>query len=462
MQITPGLSLRLRITLAAGAVVLLALVLGAVALRALQFDSLRSNVDDALAVRAGDIETLLRDDALPPVLTDRDAEEALVQVRGPDGAVVSSSANAAGAALLIPVDIAAEVHASDERRYATVTELPIEDEEFRVLGAPVSVGGTRYEIFVAASLDSAREAVAALTAGLALGVPLLTLFVALLTWLVVGRALSPVEAIRREVAEISEADLSHRVPAPRSDDEIGRLAATMNAMLERLQRARDRQRRFVADASHELRSPITNIRAQLEVDAARPDAADHVATQQGVLRETLRLERLVDDLLLLAGSDEGRPAHDAPVDLDDLVFQEAARATDATDGVSIDTSRVSGGQVMGEAGQLSRLVANLLENALRFARSRIELQLAEEGGVVRLRVADDGPGIAEADRERVFERFTRLDASRARAAGGAGLGLAIVREIANRHGGTVQAGASALGGAEILVELPPSTGALGR
>ena len=327
------------------------------------------------------------------------------------------------------------------------------------LGLPVLVDGARYEIYVAQSLDPAREAIAALTAGLALGVPVLTLFVGLLTWLLVGRALSPVEAIRREVAEITGSGLNRRVPAPNRDDEIGRLAQTMNAMLARLEAARDQQRRFVADASHELRSPITNIRAQLEVDQARPDAADPLATQQGVLAETLRLERLVDDLLLLARSDEETPARRAAVDLDDLLFQEVARADRAGAHVTVDTSRVSGGQVLGDAGQLARMVANLLENALRFATARVELSLQETGGGVRLSVADDGPGIAEQDRERIFERFTRLDASRARAAGGAGLGLAIVREIVDRHGGTVRAQASAQGGAEFLVELPAASDA---
>ena len=454
-----GISVRLRIAITAMLVVLVTLLLGAIALRALQFDSLRSNIDDSLAVRAGDVEALLRDESLPALLTIRDAEEALVQVVGPNGVIVSASANAAQAPLLIPDHIARAVATADKAHFATVPELPIEDEEFRILGLPVLVDGARYEIYVAQSLDPAREAIAALTAGLALGVPVLTLFVGLLTWLLVGRALSPVEAIRREVAEITGSGLNRRVPAPNRDDEIGRLAQTMNAMLARLEAARDQQRRFVADASHELRSPITNIRAQLEVDQARPDAADPLATQQGVLAETLRLERLVDDLLLLARSDEETPARRAAVDLDDLLFQEVARADRAGAHVTVDTSRISGGQVLGDAGQLARMVANLLENALRFATARVELSLQETGGAVRLSVADDGPGIAEQDRERIFERFTRLDASRARAAGGAGLGLAIVREIVDRHGGTVRAQASAQGGAEFLVELPAASDA---
>jgi signal transduction histidine kinase len=243
--------------------------------------------------------------------------------------------------------------------------------------------------------------------------------------------------MRAEVAEITARDLSRRVVEPVAEDEIGRLARTMNGMLDRLQAAADRQRRFVADASHELQSPLASARAQLEVGLATGADTDWPDTVEGVLGEHDRMERLVQDLLFVASADEvaGAPRRER-VDLDDLVLEEA-RSLRTRGRVEVDLSRVSGGQVLGDAHQLGRVVRNLLDNAERHAHSRVVVELRTHGDAVELTVADDGEGIRPEDRARVFERFTRIDAGRARSAGGTGLGLAIAKTVVEAHGGTI-------------------------
>jgi signal transduction histidine kinase len=263
-----------------------------------------------------------------------------------------------------------------------------------------------------------------------------------------------VEAIRREVAAISAAELHRRVPDQPGDDEIARLARTMNAMLGRLEGARDRQRRFVSDASHELRSPVASIRQHAEVALAHPARSTVTGLAATVLAEDLRIQRLVSDLLVLASADERSPApRRRPVDLDDLVF-EAARDLRATSDLRLDTTAVSAGRVAGEPAALRRVLGNVVENAVRHARERIAFALAESGGTVLLAVDDDGPGIPAADRERVLERFVRLDDARDRDAGGSGLGLAIVVELVAAHGGTVAVTCGPLGGTRIEIRLP--------
>jgi signal transduction histidine kinase len=207
-------------------------------------------------------------------------------------------------------------------------------------------------------------------------------------------------------------------------------------MLARLERATEAQRRFVADASHELRSPLATIRAAHEIAAAHPSSTDWKAVNEDVLAELDRLERLVDDLLFLARSDELAPRlQQDDVDLDDLVTAEAGRLRRTTD-LDVVTA-VAPVRVTGDPHELARVLRNLADNAVRYAVERVELRVSCQGDEALVDVIDDGPGIQECDRERVFERFVRLDDSRERRAGGAGLGLAIARDIARAHGGDV-------------------------
>ena len=300
------------------------------------------------------------------------------------------------------------------------------------------------------SIGDVNRTVHSVTDELLLGVPLLVAATALLAWWLAGRALHPVESIRAEAAAITATTMHRRLPEPDTHDEVGRLARTMNAMLDRLEESSTRQRQFVSDASHELRSPVAAIRAQLEVALRRGEQTDWPRVARRVLDEDQRLEAAVRELLELARVEESRVATPVEVDVDDLVLEEAGRVRP----VPVDTSRVSAGRVTGDPGELGRVVRNLLDNASSHARSRVAVAVSTGEGSVWLVVDDDGPGIPAEDHDRVFDRFTRLDEGRGRAGGGAGLGLAMVRAIAERHGGSVHLDDAPLGGARFVVRLP--------
>ncbi len=309
----------------------------------------------------------------------------------------------------------------------------------------------RVTLIAQRSLAEVNDTTNNTTDALLIGVPLLVLLVGALTWYLAGRALRPVELIRAEAAAITGSTMHRRVPEPGTSDEVGKLANTMNAMLDRLERSSDRQRQFVSDASHELRSPVTVIRAQLEVALRRGDLTDWPTVAERVLAEDDRLEQTITELLELARVDENGDQSDfTEVDLDEIVLEEVSRVR----GIGVDVSHVSAGRVLGRAQQLARVVHNLLDNARRHADHAVAVSLETRDGTVELIVDDDGPGIAPEDRDRVFERFTRLDEGRARDAGGMGLGLALVKATVERHRGTVTIDESPLGGARFIVELP--------
>jgi len=281
------------------------------------------------------------------------------------------------------------------------------------------------------SLAPTRQAIAALRRLLLPGVPALLLLVALLTWLAVGRALKPVSAIRGKLADITAHDLHRRVPEPDSRDEIAALARTVNDTLDRLQTAVEQHKRFVADAAHELRSPLAILRTRLELAGAEAPA---LAAQ--ALTDVERIQTLTADLLLLARLDAGEPPHDQEVDLGQVVAEEAAQPRPRPD-VTVDLNIAPDVLVHGSAGQLTRLTANLVDNAVRHAATTVTVRLTADGPSAVLEVADDGPGIPLEHRETVFDRFTRLDQARARDHGGSGLGLAIARDIVAAHRGSL-------------------------
>jgi signal transduction histidine kinase len=318
----------------------------------------------------------------------------------------------------------------------------------------VSTSGQPVKVVAASPLADVQRSVSELSRLLWVGIPIFVVLVGGLAWVLVGRALKPVESMRREVDEISDSTLHRRVAEPASGDEVARLAHTMNAMLNRLEGAAERQRQFVSDASHELKSPLTTIRTKVEVASLHPDDANWSDVSGTVLGEVDRLDDMVGDLLQLARLDEtgGVPGTRADVDLDELVTAEAARLRGV--GVTVDDSGVAAARVQGDGSALARLVRNLADNAARHARSTVGVSVSNGGGEAVVRVDDDGPGVPVADRDRVFERFTRLDEGRARGAGGAGLGLALVRAVAVAHGGTVRVLDAPLGGARFEVRLP--------
>jgi len=449
-------TVRVRTTVAAVVVVGVAMGVGAVVLIAVLRGTLTREVRIAAQLRGQDVATLLASDPSPVgALAVDEADELLIQVLDDQGRVVAASPNAGG---LAPV---ARLRPDVSRLVRAPPGGPVEaggELAAVATGADTPLG--RRTVVVARSTEDATEATAVVGRLLAVGLPLLLAVVAVTTWIVVGRALAPVEAIRTEVDAISAAALHRRVPDPPADDEIGRLARTMNRMLARLEQAQARQRRLVSDASHELRSPVAAIRQHAEVALAHPGRTTAGELAETVLAEDLRLQRLAEDLLLLTRADEHSLAlRRRPVDLDDLVFDEARRLRGAG-GLRIDTTAVSAGRVDGDAAALRRMVRNLADNAARHAGGHLAFSVTERDGTVLLAVDDDGPGIPVADRERVFERFVRLDGARSRDDGGSGLGLAIVAELATVHGGTVAIASSSLGGARVEVTLPhPGSGA---
>ncbi|MFI9078254.1 sensor histidine kinase [Streptomyces sioyaensis] len=292
--------------------------------------------------------------------------------------------------------------------------------------------GAEATVRAGSALAPEEDVVASVRDAMLIGLPLLLVVVAGVTWLVTRRALRPVEGIRGEMAAITAStDLSRRVPVPSSRDEIGRLARTTNETLAALELSVERQRRFVADASHELRSPIASLRTQLEVAVAHPELLD----VPGAVVDTVRLQRLAADLLLLARLDAGERPVDTRVDLAAMVREETSQRV--ADRVPVQIGELAGGEVAGSRSQLARVLGNLLDNAQRHAAGSVRVAVAREGEEVALRVEDDGPGVPEGERERIFERFVRLDDARARDDGGAGLGLAIARDVAVRHGGSL-------------------------
>ncbi|MFG1690341.1 sensor histidine kinase [Nonomuraea sp. NPDC049269] len=304
-----------------------------------------------------------------------------------------------------------------------------EDDAFAVAGMPVSTSSGSGMLWARASLAGADQALATLNGALLPGVPALLLVVAGMTWFSVGRTLAPVAAIRAKVADITARDLHQRVPVPRSGDEIAALATTVNGTLDRLETAVETHKRFVADAAHELRSPIATLRARLELAEPSDLTAEALA-------DVDRLQSLAADLLLLAKLDAGEPLRTGDLDLGQVAAEESVRIKRRPE-LRMELDVEPDVVFQGSRAHLARLVTNLVDNAVRHAATVVQVRVHGEDGQAVLRVLDDGPGIPEGQREAVFDRFTRLDEARARDVGGAGLGLPIARDIASLHGGTL-------------------------
>lgn len=444
---------RVRSALAAVGVVAAALVIGALVLLFLLQRSLIGSAETVAAGRAQEVAVQVGDEGegrLAETLQTRGLRGELVQVLDGAGAVVAASGAQAASAPISDLRPPPGVLLTSPAGRLAVLDF---DEQYLVAARGVENGQRRYVVLAAVSIESQRESLATVSLYLAGGLPLLLLVVGGATFVFVGRSLRPVEQIRRRVAGIGSRQLDERVPVPPSGDEIARLAETMNSMLERLEGAHNSQRRFVADASHELRSPLATLRAGLDLAGPERDESSWLLLHTTLSAECDRMTRLVDDLLLLAKADEHsvRLTIDE-VDLDDIVGAEARRLRTATTlQITADLQPV---RIHGDAPRLAQSLRNLADNAARHAQSGIRLSLRVEGEHAVIEVIDDGPGIPHEDRDRVFERFVRLDASRERASGGSGLGLAIVREILAAHQGTVDVSAAPKGGACFSMRIP--------
>ena len=442
--------LAIRSALAAGAVVTIALALGAAALLFVLDRSLISALDDAATARAQDVTTSLRSD--PPAdldsqLLDTNQRITLVQVVDSAGQVVRSSDTDPG------------TPATEVRPSAGGSPVPgligrsEHGADLRITAQGARGVGGEYTVLVAASEEPVEATLATVGGLLALGGPLIVLVAAVVTYKLVRRSLRSVDHIRTQVATISSTDLGERIPVPAPRDEIAALASTMNDMLARIEAGHTAQRRFVGDASHELRSPLATVSMALELADARPELLDRELVRDTLLPEVTRMQLLVGDLLLLARADEhGLPLRLGDVDLDDIV-DTAVHRTRAETGKTV-TASLTPVRVHGDRTQLERVVRNLIDNAVRFAAHAVHAELSRRGNTAQIIISDDGPGIPQPDRVRVFDRFVRLDNARERDRGGSGLGLAIVAEIISAHRGSVRIGESAQGGVAVVVTLP--------
>lgn len=429
------MSLRLRLALFGAAVVALALVVFGVLLYALLSRGVVTNQDDALRARAEQAVAALDASGAPPAASPvapadtRTTTDVFLEVFDRGGKLLYSTA----APPLTPTSTSGFTTSGGFRLYA----VPF-DAGYVVTGQSTRVPQSSLSGIVVFLIVSA---VPALIAAL------------LASWLVAGRALAPLKTVALTAEDVGrDHDLGRRLVEPRTHDEVNALARSFNGMLSRLQDAFEAQKRFVADASHELRTPLTTIQANAGLLASRDVTGDvRRAAADDVVAESARMSRLLDRLLTLARADAGFRLGRAPVDLDRLVEEvcRQAAALHPDRRLDVDAAAVT---VEGDDDALRQLVANLVDNALRHGRARIQVQLRAEGRWARLVVADDGPGVPPEERERIFERFHRVE--RSRTGPHAGLGLAIARWIAEQHDGRIVAGDAELGGAAFLVDLP--------
>lgn len=447
-------SLRLRVTLLSTAIAILVLLAFATVVVLFFRLQLLANLDHSLEQRADQIaaesaytsDTGTSSDDSSSFANSNTADR-FAQLLSAEGEPIAWTPNLDGFAPLV------EVPSRQTQFTKTIETVDLDDDSYRILVRRFARPGGDQILVVGENTDDLHDSVRALVILLTVMIPIAVGALGLVTWWLVGRTLGSVESIRSEVASITSSEMHRRVPESDSGDEIALLAQTMNDMLGRLQESAIQQQRFVADASHELRSPLTRMRTELEVDLRRPDA-DLQATAESVLEETASLQQLTEDLLYLAQSDAETSSPPAvPVDLDHIVDSEVRHLRRGTS-IVVDQTLVSAAETIGVASQLGRVVRNLLDNAARHAKHRIAINLQETPDRVILMIDDDGPGIPTQDRGRVFERFTRLDEARSSGVGGTGLGLAICQEIVNNHGGTISVDSSPLGGARFTVILP--------
>lgn len=447
---TWGISTRSAIVSAT--VVLVTMGIAAIGLLFVLYETLETSLDDAAAGRVRDTVASLDFDKpseLDGDLLMTDQRVVAVQIVDADGNVVARSSSAPDTPLLPLTWFGSTMTVGIPDDYAP-------ENDMRISGQTADTATGRYTVIVGSGSESTEATVGTVALLLALAAPVVACVAALVSYRLVKRSLRSVEAIRTQVAEISAAHLSERVPVPPQKDEISALAVTMNEMLARVDAGHSAQRRFVGDASHELRSPLAAIISAVEVAHDYPHLLDDELKSGVLIPEVYRMQSLVEDLLMLARADEQQlTVRDNDVRLDVIAQSEADRLRrDSTLEVHTDITTTA---LIGDPFGLSRVLRNLLDNALRHARSRIEITVGMRGGNAILTVGDDGPGIPEPDRVRVFGRFVRLDMDRSRAGGGTGLGLAIVAEVVADHHGEISISERSGGGTLITVMLPSDT-----
>jgi signal transduction histidine kinase len=435
-----GTGVRTRVTLAATVVALLGATIGSVLFVVSMHSSLVQSLTGSAKQQAAGVAAQLDHGTPAHAAVVGTTDDVTTQVLDAGGRVVASDTPRGVGALRTTPGVSRGVRVKGLGDVYVVVAKRAHD------GSLVVVGTSEEQVQSATS-----TAVGLLLVAVPVGVALL----AAVVWVSLGRALRPVERMRREAQAITSDHLHRRLPVPPGEDQLADLARTLNEMLDRIDAAQRLQRQFVSDASHELRSPLAAVRQLTEVAQRFPDrlSTRELATEVGA--EERRMEGLVSALLTLARLDDGTgPGGRAPVDLDDVVVDEVRRAQASAERVRVRIGGLSAAQVKGNAMLLGQLVRNLLTNAVRHAASQVCVSLSVVEGAVTLDVDDDGEGIPPAHRDQVFDRFVRLDEARQRDAGGSGLGLAIVRKVATATGGSVVVTDSPLGGARLTVTLP--------
>lgn len=443
--------IRARTTAVAVAIAAISLLVAAVGLTWVLRNNLRDSLDSTVETQARARAELLDTGADPATLVDSRDGESLVWIGTADATLaVGGNYRVVG----MPPDLTVGGARGSEMLVDEPQELggPPEQELAEVRWAVASAAdGTL--VGVGFETETVGETVGEVRNLLAVGLPLLVVVLGLVTWRATGRTLRPVEEIRTTAEGIGAETLHDRVPVPDTRDEVQRLAETMNGMLDRLETQQVAQRRFTADASHELKSPVANLRATIETSAVDDPAWERL--QPMLVAETDRLATIVDDLLFMAVNDESarQPIEAASVHIDDLLFDEA-QLLSARSTLSVDIGAVGPCDVRGDAKLLARAIRNLVSNAERHATSMVSFACSIEGSTAHIVIADDGPGVPAEMRELIFERFGRASEARERASGGTGLGLAIVRGVADRHGGLIEVDDAQGGGARFTLSVP--------
>lgn len=416
-------------------------MVGAVVLVSLIRAELTQTVQTTIATRAEDLAQLARTDSMPGLIPT--SRGVTAQIIDADGRILASTGDIEGQGPITTVDakpgevMTITLSSLDQSDDDDQDQRGEGDDDGPYLTAITGIDGTTSaRVIVAASLATVEDTAAALVPLLVGGIPLLAIVVAATTWLLAGRTLRPVRAMTAEAGRITVTDLGRRIPLPAPDDEIRQLGETLNLMLDRLEHSVARQRRFVADASHELKSPVASLLTMSEVASQHPERITPVRFAADVGTEARRLSLLIDDLLTLARSDEGAfTLEPVAFDLAQLVTEETAHL--AANPIAVNLEQVTTSAVVADRRRIAQVVRNLVDNAARHAHTRIWIEVGQTDGGAELVVADDGPGIPQPDRERVFDRFVRLDDSRSRSQGGTGLGLAVAQAIVHAHGGTI-------------------------
>lgn len=442
-------------TAAAVAVVACALLAGGVLLLVLLQNALTASTDSVLRTKANDVAALITSQDVAEAgqsISTAGRVDLLIQIIDASGKVVEASDPSLKTGPISSLNPGPGESAV--QKVPALAGVP-GDGEYYIVAAGAGSGSEKYVVLTARSVQAQSDTVRTVALFLLLATPVLLLIVGLSVRFLVGRSLRQVETIRSQVAVIDGGRLGDRVDVPPTRDELGALATTMNAMLSRIEAADTAQRQFLSHASHELRSPLTTLRTGLEVSAGDPTHRAWQDIAPVLQSETLRMGHLVEDLLTLSKADDsGFTLRRTDVDLDDVLATELSRLRATGSRSRAVVSQMEPVRVAGDPGRLAQVLRNVLDNADRHALTTVQATLKPDRGEAVLWIDNDGPPVPESERERVFERFVRLDESRSRDTGGSGLGLAIARTLTEAHGGTITAGQAPDGFCRFEIRLP--------